>query len=82
MDLNRTIKQLLAERRRIDELIERLERLQKLRAVQAVESGTRRGRKSMTEAERQEVSRRMRNYWEKRKAQQAAAADSKPTLES
>ncbi|MCU0246909.1 MAG: hypothetical protein MUC42_10055 [Bryobacter sp.] len=70
MDLNRTIKELLAERRRIDELIEHLERLQQQRAVQSTESRKRRGRKSMTEAERQEVSRRMRNYWEKRRAQQ------------
>lgn len=78
MDVTRTIKELLAERRRIDELIERLEQLQQQRAVQSAASAKRRGRKSMTDAERQEVSRRMRNYWEKRRAQQASPESEPP----
>jgi hypothetical protein len=63
MDLDRTIRDLLEERKRLNALITRLENQQSRTAPK------RRGRKSMTEAQRREVSERMKRYWqEKRQA--------------
>lgn len=72
MDVNKALRELHEEKRRLDIIIATLE--SRLRNG----SGTRvrrRGRKSMSPAERQEVSRRMSKYWEARRAA-AAALDS------
>jgi hypothetical protein len=62
MDLFAAIRDLLAEKRRIDRLIAMLE---------ARQNGTfprsRRGRKGMGEEERRQVSERMRSYWQERR---------------
>jgi len=67
MDLFKTIKELQEEKRRIDVLIEILE--QRLACSGSSPAPGRRGRKSMSEAERKEVSRRMRAYWAARRQQ-------------
>ncbi len=68
MDLQKAIHALLVERQRIDQIIGELEQLQKADggsdgAVQP----KRRGRKSMNEQERREVSQRMKRYWAERR---------------
>jgi len=65
MDVNKTLRELYAEKRRIDAMIASLEnRL----AKQHGKSVGRRGRTSMTADERQMVSQRMKLYWESRRA--------------
>jgi hypothetical protein len=64
MDLNRTIVDLRAQRDKLEAIIKQLEALDG--------TGTRkprspRGRKSMGEAERREVSVRMKRYWKSRR---------------
>lgn len=68
MDLTKYIRDLLRERDRLDEAITTLERL--IQENPALASTRRRGRKSMNPAERREVSKRMRTYWEKRRKEQ------------
>lgn len=76
MDLFQAIKALYEEKRRIDEIIEHLETLSSSRRGITPESGKRRGRKKMDEAERVEVSRRMKNYWaERRKIKRGEAGE-------
>ncbi len=60
MDLKEILKQLYAERKRVDRIIQRLEALEE-------SSGSRRGRKSMSAEERRQVSERMRRYWAERR---------------
>jgi hypothetical protein len=60
MDLYKTIQDLREERERIDRLIANLEGRQ---------PKSRRGRKSMGDDEKQEVSRRMKAYWAARRMQ-------------
>jgi hypothetical protein len=71
MDIIKALRELHVEKRRLDSLIASLEaRLIAARKHGAVrKSPKRRGRKSMSEAERQEVSKRMTLYWEGRRAQ-------------
>jgi len=59
------IQGLLDERNRIDATIAKLEALQTQGKPAAPTS--RRGRKAMSMSEREEVSRRMRNYWDQRR---------------
>jgi hypothetical protein len=68
VDLYRTIRDLLEERKRLDALIARLEgvRAAELRN-QASPPANRRGRKAMTQEQRREVSERMKRYWEERR---------------
>ena len=69
MDLQKTIQELQFQKQRLERTIAGLEELQKgdggggRVAVQA----KRRGRKSMGPEERQDVSRRMKHYWETRR---------------
>lgn len=70
MDLLKAIRELYDEKRRIEQVIAHLEAL----SVQRVGAPTevpvaprRRGRKGMTEDEREEVSRRMKEYWANRR---------------
>jgi hypothetical protein len=68
MDLQKTIQELQFQKQRLERTIAELEQLQNgdggdRVAVQA----KRRGRKSMGPEERQDVSRRMKHYWETRR---------------
>ncbi|HEU0119109.1 MAG TPA: hypothetical protein VFQ91_01205 [Bryobacteraceae bacterium] len=66
MDLQKAIRELYEEKERIEGVIASLE--QYLRTNGAVVAAKRkRGRKSMSPEERQEVSARMRNYWASRR---------------
>lgn len=70
MDIAKALRELYTEKKRLDAAIAALEaRLRASRTGSAAKSGVRRGRKSMSAAERQEVSRRMTLYWEARRAQ-------------
>ena len=66
MDLYKAIQDLYAEKEKLERVIASLEELQRTAgAVPALppKPGKRRGRKSMSSEERQEVSDRMRKYW-------------------
>ncbi len=77
MDLYEVLAHLAAERKRVDDLIRALEGLQLGRdGEKPVAAPSRRGRKSMGQEERLEVSQRMQRYWEERRAAQRNA-DSK-----
>lgn len=82
MDLEKAIRDLLAERDRISGIIAQLELIQKDRSSKPVRnsqppSASARGRKSMSDAERETVSNRMRQYWEaRRKAKEETAPES------
>jgi hypothetical protein len=68
VDLYKTIRDLLEERKRLDSLIHRLETMQRAEVEKArKEPPKRRGRKQMSESERREVSERMRRYWADRR---------------
>jgi hypothetical protein len=69
MDLYRAIQQLYEEKERLERVIASLEELQRTAGVAPILPSAlkRRGRKSMAPAERQEVSERMKKYWENRR---------------
>jgi len=71
MDIIKALRELHAERKRLTSLIASLEAqlagARKQRKIR--KSPQRRGRKSMSAAERLEVSKRMTLYWEARRAQ-------------
>ncbi len=67
MDLDKIIRDLRTEKERLDRAIASLEDLTKTGAVTPIAVTKRRGRKTMDEEERKEVSARMREYWRKRK---------------
>jgi hypothetical protein len=80
MDLFKAIRELYEEKQRIDEVIAHLEFLS---ADRGASTGSptvplavrhRRGRKNMGAEERLEVSRRMKEYWAKRRKVQKAKA--------
>jgi hypothetical protein len=76
MDLYKAIQDLYAEKEKLERVIASLEELQ--RAAEAAspplaEGGKRRGRKSMGSKERQEVSERMKKYWDSRKKKPSEA---------
>jgi len=66
MDLNKALRELFEEKRRLDRIITGLEK--RVAGVSKRSGISRRGRKSMGPAERLEVSRRMRAYWAARRA--------------
>lgn len=70
MDLYKAIQDLYAEKEKLELVITSLEELQRtsgtMPALSRPGSG-RRGRKSMSPSERQEVSQRMKRYWESRR---------------
>jgi hypothetical protein len=68
MDVNKALRELHEEKRRLDVTIAALE----ARLGNGTRRNRRRGRKSMSAEERQEVSRRMSKYWEARRAATAA----------
>lgn len=65
MDLYQAIQELYEEKRRLDQAIAALESQGHVPAAPV----RRRGRKSMNEDERKQVSERMRKYWESRRGQ-------------
>lgn len=70
MDLYRAIQDLYAEKEKLERVIASLEELQRTAAsvpVLLAKPPKRRGRKSMSSQERQEVSERMRKYWAARR---------------
>ena len=69
MDLYKAIQDLYAEKEKLERVIASLEELQRSSgAIPALDKpAKRRGRKSMSSQERQEVSQRMKNYWESRR---------------
>lgn len=88
MDLSKAIRELSEEKRRLDAVIASLELM--LAAGSRLppprpRGGRKRGRKSMSREERQQVSERMKKYWALRRnghredGQAAAAADTSVT---
>ncbi len=70
MDLYKAIQDLYAEKEKLERVIASLEELQRnAGALPAVPKSTRRGRKSMSAEEREEVSERMKRYWAGRRTQ-------------
>ncbi|MBV9506901.1 MAG: hypothetical protein JO323_18070 [Acidobacteriia bacterium] len=71
MDLYKAIQELYAEKEKLERVIASLEELQRAAggAPGLVRGGKRRGRKSMSAKERQEVSERMKKYWASRRKQ-------------
>ncbi|MCC7235977.1 MAG: hypothetical protein IT163_11775 [Bryobacterales bacterium] len=69
MDLDKIIRELRTEKERLDRVITSLEDLAGTGTVTPLPSPKRRGRKTMDEEERREVSARMREYWRKRKGE-------------
>ena len=67
MDLTTTIAELRREKEKLVRAIASLEELQS-GTMKAAPLRKRRGRKSMSEEERREVSTRMQRYWEARRA--------------
>jgi hypothetical protein len=68
MDLNEMIRELQKEKERLDKVIEAVENIQRrFQGGPSSLGGGRRGRKSMGAKERQEVSARMKSYWEERR---------------
>ena len=72
MNINKAIRELYEEKKRLDRVIASLEEMQRNAALQGVVvPEKRRGRKSMDPQARQEVSERMKRYWESRRKQQS-----------
>jgi hypothetical protein len=71
MDLYRAIRELYAEKEKLERVIASLEELQRAAGGKSPlpDSARRRGRKSMNAKERQEVSERMKRYWANRRRQ-------------
>ena len=69
MDLYKAIRDLYAEKERLERVIASLEELQRKGATapESSKPGKRRGRKSMSAGERKEVSERMKKYWASRR---------------
>jgi hypothetical protein len=69
MDLYKAIQDLYAEKEKLERVIASLEELQRSAGTlpPAARPIKRRGRKSMSPEERQEVSERMKKYWESRR---------------
>ena len=72
MNINKAIRELYDEKRRLDRVIASLEEMQRNAAAQGVAlPEKRRGRKSMDPQARREVSERMKRYWDSRRKDQA-----------
>jgi hypothetical protein len=68
MDVNKALRQLYEEKKRLDDAIRALEGKQRTMSEGAAPARSRRGRKSMSAEERLEVSRRMSAYWANRRS--------------
>jgi hypothetical protein len=81
MDLYKAIQDLYAEKEKLERVIASLEDLQRAAGggiPPTPGSGKRRGRKSMGQDERQEVSERMKKYWARRRKPGEDSADNSP----
>jgi hypothetical protein len=68
VDFYHVIRELLEEKKRLDRLIAALDAIENGQPQEkAVNVSRRRGRKSMSENERREVSERMKRYWAARR---------------
>ena len=67
MDLDETIRQLKIQKHKLDRAIAELEKLQTTGTFDDLAKVTRRGRKVMSPEERQQVSKRMKRYWARRR---------------
>ncbi len=67
MDLNKIISELQDERKRLDQIVASLEQLQISKGAMPAPVEAKRGRRSMDPADRLEVSKRMKRYWDKRR---------------
>ena len=73
MNINKAIRELYEEKKRLDQVIASLEDMQRTGAtLEAALPEKKRGRKSMDEQGRLEVSERMKRYWEARRKQEPA----------
>ncbi len=71
MNINKAIRELYEEKRRLDRVIASLEEMQRNAGAHGlVIPEKRRGRKSMDLQARKEVSERMKRYWDARRKQQ------------
>jgi hypothetical protein len=75
MDLTKAIRELHAEKVRLEKIISSLEELLAGNAEPAVSTGKRRGRKFMNSQARKEVSERMKKYWAERREHQTSGSD-------
>ncbi len=77
MDLYKAIQELYAEKEKLERVIASLEELQRTAGEppEILKPSRRRGRKSMSPKERQEVSERMKRYWESRRRQGSEPGD-------
>ena len=73
MDLQKIIRELQEERKKLDQIVASLEQL-KVTSHPGPVLETRRGRKSMDAKARLEVSLRMKRYWDKRRKASAGHA--------
>ena len=76
MDLYKAIQELYAEKEKLERVIASLEELQLSAGggiPQTAKPGKRRGRKSMSPEERQEVSERMKKYWAGRRTDSSSS---------
>ena len=74
MNINKAIRELHEEKKRLDHVIASLEAVLANPALQTVElPGKKRGRKFMDEQARKEVSERMKHYWAARRNKRATA---------
>jgi len=73
MDLNKALRDLYEEKKRLDRAIARVEA--RLITTSEMPQQSTRGRKSMGPEEREKVSARMTAYWAARRAQKEAAAE-------
>lgn len=83
MDLYKAIQDLYAEKEKLERVIASLEELQRTAGSLPLSpsGGKRRGRKSMSAKERQEVSERMKRYWAGRRKRQHEGGKRQPERE-
>jgi hypothetical protein len=75
MDLYETIQDLYAEKARLERVIASLEALLGIGQPEIPKlRGAKRGRKSMSPTEREAVSARMKNYWDRRRRDQGKSS--------
>jgi hypothetical protein len=75
MDLYRIIRELVLERDRLAQIIQSLEEHSGAAKGSRRATAERRGRKPMDRAARQQVSERMKRYWEQRRAERGGKLD-------
>jgi uncharacterized protein YdcH (DUF465 family) len=76
MELSRVIRKLYEERAKLDHMIASLEQLEQTVAAREAKKPKKRGRKSMDEKARREVSERMRKYWALRRGKDGSGPSS------